>query len=206
MNFIHRFFPIHRFKYSNKAIKILIVSDTIFFSGMALVDAIFSVFIVSQIKGAGVIDIGVGNAIFMLGVLVAEPLFSKFFDAAKNPATSFYGFLIGNLLKSVFRILFIFISSVNMFYAVYFLLGIVHAVEYPAFTKVFSKHIDQGYESSEWGFKDIFISLGKVITLFASGYIAVEFGYNVLFISSAIIMVLSGVIYPYLYRKEFVVE
>lgn len=203
MDLIRRLFPIHRFKYSNKAIKVLIIADTAFFSGMALVDSVFSVFVVSQIPGASVINIGVGHALFMAGILLTEPLFSKYYDASKDPSAAYYGYLAGNFLKAVFRVLFVFISSVNMFYAIYFLLGVIHSIEYPAFAKVFSQHIDKGYESSEWGFKDIFISTGKIVTLFASGYIATYFGYNVLFLLSAGIMLISGVVFPFLYRTEF---
>jgi MFS family permease len=202
LHFFRSFLPFHRFKYSNKAIKVLTLSDTLFFSGMALTEIVFSVFIITQITGSTVVNLGVGNALFMAGVLLAEPLFSKFYDSSKDITTSFYGFVIGNMLKSVFRILFVFINSVNMFYVVYFLLGIVHSVEYPSFAKLFSRYIDKGLESSEWGYKDVFISLGKIITLFLSGYIVVLFGYNTLFMLSAIIMFLSGVVLPLMYKKE----
>ncbi len=171
---------------------------------MALVEVVFSVFVVSKIPNASVIHLGVGNSIFMLGVLLSEPLLSKFYDVSKNPQSTFYGFLFGNLLKSAFRLTFVFISSINMFYLVYFLLGIVHSIEYPAFSKLFSQHLDKGYESSNWGFKDFFVSIGKTLTLFASGYIALYMGYNFLFVISALVMFLSGVVLPYVYRKDFV--
>ena len=204
INLLRYVFPIHRVKYTNKAIKVLIISDTIFFSGMALVEVVFSVFIVSKIAGASVVNVGVGNAIFMLGVLISEPFISKYYDVSRDVNSAFHGFLFGNLLKSAFRLIFVFISSINMFYVVYFVLVIVHSIEYPAFAKIFSQHLDKGYESSDWGIKDIFMSLGKLLTFFVSGYIAVIYGYNALFILSAIIMFLFGFVLPLVYRKEFI--
>jgi len=195
-------FPVHRIKYSNKAIKILIISDAVFFSGMALVEVVFSVFIITKIPGATLIDLGIGHALFMFGVMVSEALLSKFYDQADN-VTTFYGFVFGNLLKSLFRIFFVFIASVNMFYFVYFLLGIVHSIEYPAFAKIFSKHLDNGYESSDWGLKDMFMSSGKLVTFFLSGFIATFLGFNALFIMSAVIMFVAGVVLPLIYSKEF---
>lgn len=202
LHILRSFFPLHRFKYSNKAIKVLTLSDTIFFSGMALAEVVFSVFIVTRIPESSVVNLGVGNAIFMVGILLAEPLFSKFYDSSKDIRTAFYGFVVGNLLKSTFRLLFIFINSVSMFYVVYFILGIVHSIEYPSFAKLFSRYLDRGYESSEWGYKDVFMSLGKIITLFLSGYIVVIFGYNTLFVLSAAVMFFAGVVLPLIYRKD----
>ncbi len=197
-------FPVHRFKYSNKALKILIISDTIFFSGMALVEVVFSVFIVTNIPHGSVINLGVGNAIFMLGILISEPLLSKFYDQDKDGKRTYYGFLIGNLLKSALRLLFVAIHSVNMFYTVYFVLGIVHSIEYPAFSKLFTSHLDRGYESSDWGFKDFFVSLGKIFTFFVSGYIATYLGYNFLFVLSSAIMFISGVLIPFVYKRDLI--
>ena len=199
-----RLFPYQRLKNPNRAIKILIVSDTIFYGAMALVEVVFSVFIINNIKGASVEHLGIGNALFMVGILLTEPLFSRFYDTAKTITASFYGFVIGNLLKAVFRVLFVFISSISMFYLIYFLLGIVHSIEYPSFSKLFTKYIDKNLESSEWGYKDTLVSLGRMITLFFSGYIVIAWGYNALFIISAITMVISGVLLPLAYKKDFI--
>lgn len=199
---LQRFFSYHRFRSSNKAIRVLTLSDTLFFSGMALVEVVFSVFIIQQIPGATVANLGIGNALFMLGILFTEPLFSKYYDSAQNAVVPFYGFLVGNLLKSAFRLLFVFINSVSMYYVVYFILGIVHSIEYPSYAKLFTKYLDKGFESFEWGYKDTIMSLGKVLAFVASGYIVILFGYNVLFIASSILMFVSGVVFPYLYKKE----
>jgi hypothetical protein len=203
LGFLRNLFPFYRVRYSNKAIRILIVSDALFFSGIALVEVVFSVFIVTRIPGATVVNLGIGNAIFMLGVILSEALFSRFYDHADDN-TTFNGILFANLLKAAFRLIFIFISSVDMFYVVFFILGIVHAMEYPAFAKVFSKHLDSGHESSNWGLKDLFLSLGKLLAFFSSGYIALYFGYEVLFALAAFVMFISGVVLPSIFRKEFV--
>ncbi len=198
-----RIFPMYRIKKANKAIQILIVSDSFFFSSMALAEVVFSVFIVQTIPGATVKHLGIGNAIFMLGILLTEPLFSKFYDSAKGVTSSFYGFVIGNLLKSVFRLLFVVINSVNAFYIIYFLLGIIHSIEYPSFSKLFTRFVDKDLVSTEWGYKDVFVSLGKIVAMFMSGYIAISWGYNTLFILSAIGMFVAGVILPLAYKNEF---
>ena len=164
----------------------------------------FGVFVVSSIKGATVVDLGIGHAIFMVGVLLTEPFISKIYDSALDITTSYYGFILGNLFKSIFRFGFIFLNSVTLFYIFYFLLGIVHSIEYPSFIKLFTKHMDKGLESSEWGIKDSFISLGKVITFFVSGIIAVKLGYGYLFALSGLIMLVSGVFLPLVYRKDFI--
>ncbi|RJR26478.1 MFS transporter [candidate division WWE3 bacterium] len=202
MNIISRVFPYHHFRISNKAIKILTLSDTLFFSGMALVEIIFGVFIVQNIPGATVVELGIGHSIFLVGIVLTEPLFSKFYDSAKNLESSYYGFVIGNLLKSVMRLLFIVIDSVPMFYIVYFIMGIIHSIEYPSFAKLFTKHLDSGRESSEWGYKDSLMSTGKVLTTFLSGYIVVSLGYQFLFLLSSLIMLIFGVLTPLYYKKE----
>ncbi|MEK7595401.1 MAG: MFS transporter [Patescibacteria group bacterium] len=204
IDIFRRVFPYHRFKYSNKAIQTLVISDTMFYSGMALVDIIFSVFIVETIPGATVVSLGIGHALFMMGIVIFEPIIAHYYDKASHPSTVFYGLVFGNLLKSAFRLVFIFISSVNMFYVVFLTLGVIHSIEYPAFSKIFTQNLDKGYESTEWSFKDLFVSFGKVVTMFLSGYIALYFGYNFLFVLSAVIMFLSGVVFPLLNKKEFV--
>lgn len=202
-NLFRRCFPFHRFNYANKAIKVLTITDSVFYSGIALVEVVFSVFVVSKIPGATLINLGIGHALFQFGIIISEPVFLKFFDS-KSILTSFYGMLLGNLLKTLSRIAFIFLFTVNQFYLVYFLLGIVHSFEYPAFFKLFTTHVDKGYESSDWGFKDIFLSVGNVVASFASGYIALLFGYNYLFILAAMVMFIFGVVLPFVYRKELV--
>lgn len=195
--------PTYRISKANKAIQVLIISDSFFFSSMALAEVVFSVFIVESIAGATVKNLGIGNAIFMVGILLTEPLFAKFYDSTKSVKSSFYGFVIGNLLKSTFRLLFTVINSVNAFYIIYFLLGVVHSIEYPSFTKLFTKFIDKDLVSTEWGYKDTLVSFGKVIAMFSSGYIALAWGYQALFILSAVGMFIFGVVLPLIYRKEF---
>jgi MFS family permease len=179
------------------------ITDSLFFSGIALVDAIFGVFIVQQIANATVVNLGIGSSLYTIGIILTEPIFSSFYDRTKNGGTAFYGYVLGNFLKTIFRFGFIFVNSVPAYYLVYFLLGIVHSIAYPSFSKVFTRHIEPGNESVAWGYKDFLLSLGSIVSLVASGFIAVIFGYKFLFVLSSIILLLSGVIYPLLNRSAF---
>ncbi|MBT6401254.1 MFS transporter [candidate division WWE3 bacterium] len=196
----------HRFsivKNISKPTNILIFTDSIFFSGMAIVDVVFGVFIVQQVPNATVASLGTGAALYTLGILITEPIFASLYNKDTKGNKAFYGYITGNFIKTLLRLAFIMINSVTAFYIIYFLHGIAHSIAFPSFSKVFTQSISKGNESLAWGYKDFMLSLGKIITLFTSGYIVLAFGYQLLFLISASILFLSGVIYPLLKRKYF---
>ncbi len=193
-----------RFHQSKRAIKILTISDTLFFSGMEIAAIVFGIFVVNKIPGATVIELGYAHALFFLAVALTEPLLSNLFDTSPDYNLAFNGFVIGNLFKAIARIVFIFLANPLQLYILFFALGIIHSIGYPSFAKLFTKHLDKGMESFEWGFKDSLLSFSKVFICIASGYVVVLFGYSTLFVVSSILMLIFGVIIPIIYKKDLV--
>jgi len=73
--------------------------------------------------------------------------------------------------------------------------GIGFALHYSPFMSIFTRYIDKGQESFEWGIEAVATSLGQAVTAAIGGILAERYGFDIIFIIVGI-FVLTGSFIP----------
>lgn len=190
----------------NKVIKVLIISDVALVTGYGFMDPIFAIFISERIAVAGVggaaMVAGFAMAIYW-GVksLIQIPL-ARYLDGKKGEKDDFYFVVFGNLLAAVSIFGYLVSSQPWHVYLLKGIFSIGMAMNIPAWTAIFTRHIDKGREAFEWATRSTSIGIGAGISGAVGGIIASIFGFNLLFIGVGLFIAASAFL-PFLIYKEF---
>lgn len=164
----------------NKIIKYLIYSDLIFFTGWGLISPIFSVFILQNIAGATTFIIGLAASINLIVRSAVRVPFGMYADKSQKIAYKlmFWGLLITSLIPLGY----IYCTQAWHIYVLQALHGIFIAMTTSGWTSIFSKHMDKGKESTEWGIDAVAVGVGPGIAAAVGGAAAEIIGYSSLFV------------------------
>lgn len=174
----------------NKVIKILILSDLIFWSGWGLISPIFAVFVVEKIQGGTVAVVGMATAIYwILKSLLRIPI-GLFLDSRPGEEDDFWFLFFGLLISSLAPFGYLMAIYPWHIYLLQALFAIGMAMALSGSSAIFTRHIEKGKEATEWGLEATSVGLGIGIAGALGGLIAASFGFGVLFIFVG----LSGII------------
>jgi len=185
----------------NIVVKILILSDFFIYSASQLIAPIFAIFIIDNVTGAGLKEIGIATALFLIAKSICEIPIGLYIDKSKTEKDDLYTALIGTALMSLIYIAYIFIKEIWQLYLLQTLLGIAFAISYPGWVSIFSKHIDKGKEATEWSMYDVMLGVGTAATSALGGFIAVSFGFATLFVIVSVTSFIGSILL-FLVRKN----
>lgn len=178
----------------NRVIKYLIWSDLVFWSGWGLLSPIFAVFVVEKIKGGNVAIVGIATAIYwILKSLLRVPI-SVFLDNRKGEEDDFWFLFFGLILASLVPFGYLMASFPAHIYILQILYAIGMAMALSGWTAIFTRHIDQGKEATEWALDATSVGLGIGISGAIGGLIASSFGFNFLFVLVGISGIFSAIL------------
>lgn len=184
----------------NPFIKNFIVSETMLWSGIYLVLPIIALFIANEVSNGNIEIAASGYSVYLISRVIFELFSGKKLenstDQQKLTTTiigititgiSFWGFFITSQVYQVF-----------LFYS---LMGIGDGLAAPAKYSIFSLHLDQNKETTEWSIYDSSALIGMAMASTIGGYIAMTWGFRILFFISAIVIWLSTVPYGYFVNR-----
>jgi len=178
----------------NRLIRYFVISDLFFVGGWGLIGPIFALFIVDRIEGATIATVGIAAGIYWVLKSLAQLPMSVYLDKTEGEKDEFYFLIGGLLLASVAALLFIFVREIWQLY----ILQIVHAIAFaaytPAWTGMFSLHLDKEHYSFDWTLDSTIIGLASGASAAVGAYIAEALGYNLIFIAAAIMSFVAAVI------------
>jgi predicted MFS family arabinose efflux permease len=178
----------------NRVIKYLIFSDLIFWSGWGFLSPIFAVFIVEKIKGGNLTVVGMATAIYwILKSLLRVPI-GIFLDRRKGEEDDFWFLFFGLILASLVPFGFLMANLPIHIYFLQILHAIGMAMSLSGWTAIFTRHIDEGKEATEWALDGTFIDLGTGIAGAIGGLIATSFGFNFIFVLVGIFGISSAIL------------
>ena len=185
----------------NKIIKVLLWSDFVFWSGWGLVAPIFAIFIVQEITGGNEFVIGVSTAIYTaISTLLRIPM-GFFLDNQPHEKTDLAFAIFGLVIASL--------SSFGFAWAYLpwhlYLLQAIHAVgmamNLSGWTALYTRHIDKGRESTEWGISAVSVGVGGALTAVIGGWAATRFGFDAIFIAVSLIGLAGAAILFFIKRE-----
>lgn len=183
----------------NKIVKYLVVSDLIFYTGWGLISPIFAIFLLDSIVGGSAFVVGMSAAVNLIVRSVLRVPFGIYAD--KNQKIAYQLMLWGLLVSAIIPIGYIYSKTPMQVYLLQAVLGAGLAMSTSGWTTIFSRHMDKGKESTEWGVDAVAVGLGPGIAAAIGGLAVTYFGFNRVFIAVTL-MGLIGVLILLVVKKD----
>lgn len=177
-----------------RLIKLFVVSDLVLLSGWGLVQPIFAIFITTSIVGATVITVGTVAAIYWLTKVVFQLPIALLIDKKDGEKDNFMVLIFGLVLAGISAFAFIFIDQIWQLYLIQGLHALGMSMYTPAWSSIFSKHLDNGHEALDWSLDNSSLALAAGVTGLLSGYLVTWFGFPVIFFIASILSLLAAFI------------
>lgn len=178
----------------NKIIKTLIGADLVFLSALGLIAPVFAIFITDKIKGGNVEVVGFAAAIYWIGRSIFEIPIARFLDRTKGEKDDLYFLVAGYAVVALVHFGYIFSSLPWHIYLLQLLYALGAAISWPAWSALFTRHIDKGKEGFEWSVEHVSFSLGSGITGAIGGIMVAGLGFNIVFVLTGIFALAGGLL------------
>jgi MFS family permease len=194
----------------NRVVRNFILSDMLLFSGWGLITPIFSVFILEKVVGATLVVIGTSTAIYWLTRSIIQLPLAGLLDRTEGEKDDFYTLVVGLLLISSSAFAFTVVHNVRELFLVQGLHAIGFAFYTPAWSAIFSRHMDKDRIALSWSLNSTSLGISSGIAGFLSGIIAEQFGFRAIFIiaglfslfAALIIFIVPDIVIPRVTRKR----
>lgn len=183
----------------NKIIKYLVLSDLVFYSGWGLISPVFAIFLLNSIAGGNAFVVGLAAGINLVVRSLLRVPFGVLSD--KNQKSSYHFMLWGLLLAALVPIGYIYSSLPVHIYMLQAILGASLAMSTAGWTTLFSRHMDKGKESTEWGVDAVAVGIGPGIAGVLGGAAVTFFSFNAVFAAVTLIG-LIGVVMLLFIKKD----
>lgn len=173
--------PLKVFKI-NRVIKHLILADLTFWSGWGLLSPIFAVFVVQNIENSSLSVVGMASAIYWILKSFLRVPIGFFLDSRKGEEDDFWFLFFGFILSSLVPFGYLMAKYPYHIYLLQSLQAIGMAMALSGWTAIFTRHIDEGKEATEWGIDATLVGLGIGISGLLGSMVAQIFGFKTVFI------------------------
>ena len=180
----------------NKIVRVLIVSDILLITGLGFTSPIFAIFINQRITMEGPMEAakiaGFSMAVYWGIKSLLEIPIGKYLDKNHGEKDDIIFAMIGNSLAAVSVLLYIFCSLPWHIYLLQGVYSVAMAMNIPAWTALFTRHIDKGKEAFEWATRSTFIGIGAGISGALGGIIVSKVGFDFLFVIVSVFCLFSS--------------
>lgn len=168
----------------NKIISYLILSDLVFYSGWGLISPIFAIYILDSIVGGTAFVVGMSAGIN----LVVRSLLRVPFGilAERSQRISFHLMFWGLFFAAFVPIGYIYSTLPIHLYLLQAILGASLAMSTAGWTCLYSRHLDHGKESTQWGIDAVAVGLGPGIAGMVGGAAVTYFSFTSVFLGVTI--------------------
>lgn len=178
----------------NPIIKFLIISDTMMVGATGMLAPLFALFVEDFINGGDEIVVSIAMGIFLATRSLLQIPIATIIDKIRGDKDDFWMMVVFSFLSSAIMLLYLVISEPWQLFAVQFILGLAVAVTYPSYMALFTRHIDKNKEGTEWGIYFTLTDLCSAILAIVGGYIAGNYGFQMLIVLVSAISFLGALI------------
>ncbi len=190
-----------KFMKINKIIKILIISNFLWASGSGFIAPIFAIFITHQIIGGNIEMAGFATAIFSISFCLVRLPSAKWVDKKMDDIQRLHLFILSGVLVALGYFFYTLVDLPWQMYLLQALIGIATAFNASPFMSFFTRFVDKGEESFEWGISAVGFTGGQTVTAALGGILAVKFGFNFVFIFVGLFVLIGSLIPIVLYKN-----
>jgi len=180
----------------NRVVRLLITSDFFLNSGFGLIGPIFAIFIVNNIVGNNVAEAakvaGFGALLFWIVKSLLQIPIGYYLDKNHGEIDDYWFMVIGTFMMAVVPLGYLFSTQPWHIYAVQIFYAVAAAINFPSWSAIFTRHIDEGKEAIEWGTHSTVSGIGIGIAGGLGGLVVAMFGFRSVFVFVSLFALLSG--------------
>src|SRR4030043_949000 len=188
---------IKNFLSMNRTLGLLIVSDIFVLTGFGLVAPILAIFINDNLVGGSIFSAGLASTIFLL----THSLVQIFFSYKFKPKDRLWMLRLGTLIIALVPLGYILSTHIYHIYAVEFVYGIGAAFAYPAWSSLFTAHLEKGKRGFQYSVYSSSVGIGTAITAGVGAWLAEKTSFQLVFILTGIIAV-AGLLFLFRIEKK----
>ncbi len=144
--------------------------------------------------GGDLLDASIAGGAFALSAGITSLVSGRMSDKVKRPELVV---IFGYILIGLGFTLYIFVQSIWFLLLCQVIIGLGEAIYSPAFDTVYSRHLTENKIGREWGAWESMNYFSAAAGAFVGGLIAVNFGFDTLFIIMATLCIFSAL---YIYK------
>jgi len=184
----------------NKIIKILITSNSFVNAADGFLAPVFAIFIISKIAPGQIKIAGIALAIYWLVKSVIQLPLSRYLNKHQGEKDDLGALIFGSFLFSIVPLFYIFVFKPWQLFLVQGLMALAGALYVIPWYSIFTRHVDKFRIGFEWSINSGALGIGIVITTFSAGFLADEFGFNIVFILASIFYFIATFLNIFLYK------
>lgn len=165
----------------NPVVKMLIVADFLFWTVSNLIQPLFALFIVGQIRGATELTVGFAMTIYLLARVLPEIPVGLWLDRTKSQRDDHLVLVAGLFIEGVLYYFFPHLTEIWQLYTLQILLGLTAALNYPAWRAIFTRYADKEKIAFEWSVYDVFTGVGMALAASLGALFVARWGFDALF-------------------------
>jgi MFS family permease len=177
----------------NRLIRFFVISDLFFWSGWGMISPIFAIFIVERVEGGSVMTVGIASAVYWIVKALFQMPVALYLDKHEGERDDFHALISGLILGGITAFSFLLVKSVAGLYFVVFLQALAFGLYTPAWSAIFSRHLDKKNYAFDWSLDNTAIGLALGITAFVGAALARAFGFDVIFIITSVFSFASAI-------------
>src|SRR3989338_2669815 len=176
----------------NRALRVLLITNALILIASYMLGPIYALFV--EGFGGDLLDASFAGAAFALSAGITSLLSGRFSDKVRRPELVV---VLGYVLIGVGYFLYIFVNSIWFLLLCQIIIGLGEATYSPAFDAVYSKHLTENKIGREWAAWESMNYFSAAAGAIVGGLIAVNFGFDTLFIIMAVLCLFSAL---YIYK------
>jgi MFS family permease len=178
----------------NPFVKAYIISESLMWAAWNFITPIFALFVVSQVHQGTIQTAALGYSIYLASRVVTELINGRILQGSND--TKKVGMaILGMICIGLAYLGFAVSHTIITLYIFYVLLGIGIGMAMPAKNSLFSIYLDRDKEATEWSMSDAVQFGAMAVATIIGGYIALNFGFTILFYLAFTVNLLA--IFPY---------
>jgi len=166
----------------------------VFWTGWGLINPVFAIFIVDRIEGGSATVAGIASAIYWILKSFFRIPISIFLDACPGEKDDYWFLVFGLFLAALVPFGYIFVSLPLHIYLLQAVYALAMAMAFSGWSAIFTKHIDKGWEATEWGIDATLVGFGIGISGAVGGWAVTKFGFNSVFIVVGILGMIGAIL------------
>lgn len=183
-------------RFFNRAIRILLVTNSLILIASAMIGPIYALFV--EKIGGDLLDASYAFGLFALVAGLVTLVSGRYSDRLKEPELIV---VAGYMIMGLGFLGYLLVNSIWTLLIIQVIIGLGGAVYSPAFDAVYSQHLDGHKSGREWGAWEALNYFSTAAGAVLGGLIAVQFGFNVLFVVMALFCFISGIYIYFLPRR-----
>jgi MFS family permease len=175
-------------------VKTLVISDLVLMAGWGFISPIFSVFVINRIAGATLMTVGITTAIYWLIRSLIQLPIANFLDRTDGEKDDFYALIGALVLAGVAAFGYITIRTISGLYFFQIIQAIAFGIYTPAWSGIFSHHLDEKRKSFDYSLDSTAISISSGVAGLLGGAVAQHFGFNMIFLLAGLLSLTAALV------------